>query len=53
LAAGSAGLAIASADRAVQNGNSGVGLPLNGAPVALPATVYFCVRAARALLPSR
>jgi hypothetical protein len=53
FAAGTAGLAIASADQAVQNGSSGVGFPLSGALVALPAAVYFCVRAARALLPSR
>lgn len=53
FAAGTAGLAIASADQAVQNGSSGVGFPLSGALVALPATVCFCVRAARALLPSR
>jgi hypothetical protein len=53
FAAGTAGLAIASADQAVQNGTSGVGFPLSGALVALPATVYFCVRAAHALLPSR
>jgi MYXO-CTERM domain-containing protein len=53
FAAGTAGLAIASADQGVQNGTSGVGFPLSGALVALPATVYFCVRAARALLPSR
>jgi hypothetical protein len=53
FAAGTAGLAIASADQAVQNGSSGVGFPLSGALVALPATVYFCVHAARALLPSR
>ncbi|HEX3335646.1 MAG TPA: permease prefix domain 1-containing protein [Jatrophihabitans sp.] len=52
FAAGTAGLAIASADQAVQNGTSGVGFPLSGALVALPATVYFCVRAARALLPT-
>jgi hypothetical protein len=53
FAAGTAGLAIASADQAVQNGTSGVGFPLSGALVALPVTVYFCVRAAHALLPSR
>jgi hypothetical protein len=53
FAAGTAGLAIAATDQAVQNGTSGVGFPLSGALVALPATVYFCVRAARALLPSR
>jgi hypothetical protein len=53
FAAGTAGLAIASADQAVHNGTSGVGFPLSGALVALPATVYFCVRAGRALLPSR
>lgn len=53
FAAGTAGLAIASADQAVQNGTSGVGFPLSGALVALPVTVYVCVRAAHALLPSR
>jgi hypothetical protein len=53
FAAGTAGLAIASADQAVQNGSSGVGFTLSGALVALPAAVYFCVRAARALLPTR
>jgi MYXO-CTERM domain-containing protein len=52
FAAGTAGLAIASADQAVQTGTPGVGFPLSGALVALPATVYFCIRAARALLPS-
>ena len=36
FAAGTADLAIASADQAVQNGNSSVGFPLNGALVALP-----------------
>ena len=50
--AGTAGLAIASADQAAQTGTPGVGFPLSGALVALPATVYFCIRAARALLPS-
>ena len=53
FAAGTAGLAIATADQAVQNGTSGVGFPLSGALIALPATLYFCVRAAHALLPSR
>ena len=51
FAAGTAGLAIASADQAAQTGTPGVGFPLSGALVALPATVYFCIRAARALLP--
>jgi MYXO-CTERM domain-containing protein len=51
FAAGTAGLAIVSADQAVQNGTSGVGFPLSGALVALPATVYFCIRTIRALLP--
>jgi MYXO-CTERM domain-containing protein len=53
FAAGTAGLAIASADQAAQGGTPGVGFPLSGALVALPATVYFCIRAARALLPAR
>ena len=53
FAAGTAGLVIASAEQAVQNGTSGVGFPLSGALVAVPATVYFCLRAARDLLPSR
>lgn len=53
FAAGTAVLAVASADQAVQTGTPGVGFPLSGALVALPATVYFCIRAARALLPSR
>ncbi|HKC28470.1 MAG TPA: permease prefix domain 1-containing protein [Jatrophihabitans sp.] len=52
FAAGTAGLAIASADQAAQTGTDGVGFPLSGALVALPATVYFCARAARALLRS-
>jgi hypothetical protein len=51
FAAGTAGLTIASADQAAQTGTPGVGFPLSGALVALPATVYFCIRAARALLP--
>jgi hypothetical protein len=50
FAAGTAALVIASADQAVQHGTGGVGFPLSGAVVALPATVYFCIRAARALL---
>jgi hypothetical protein len=50
FAAGTAGLAIVSADQAAQTGTPGVGFPLSGALVALPATVYFCVRATRALL---
>lgn len=52
FAAGTAGLAIASAEQAARTGTSGVGFALSGALVALPATVYFCVRAARALLDS-
>jgi len=52
FAAATAGLAIASADQAAQTGTPGLGFPLSGALVALPATVYFCIRAARALLPS-
>jgi hypothetical protein len=50
FAAGTAALAVASAHQAIQNGTSGVGFPLSGALIALPATVYFCVRAVRALL---
>ena len=50
FAAGTAGLAIASADQATQTGTPGVGFPLSGALVAFPASAYFCVRAARALL---
>jgi hypothetical protein len=53
FAAATAGLAIVSADQAVQTGTPGVGFPLSGALVALPATVYFCARAARALLPPK
>ncbi len=53
FAAGAAGLAVASSDQAVQNGTPGVGFPLSGALVAGAATVYFCIRAARDLLPSR
>jgi hypothetical protein len=51
FAAATTGLAIVSADQAAQTGTPGVGFPLSGALVALPATVYFCARAARALLP--
>jgi hypothetical protein len=50
FAAGTAGLAIVSVDQAAQTGTPGVGFPLSGALVALPATIYFCARAARALL---
>ena len=53
FAAGTAGLTIACADQAIQTGTPGVGFPLSGALVALPATVYFCFRAARALLTPR
>jgi hypothetical protein len=53
FAAGTAGLVIAAVDQAAQTGTPGVGFALSGAMVALPATVYFCVRAARALLPAR
>jgi hypothetical protein len=52
FAAGTAGLAIAAVDQAVQTGTPGVGFPLSGALVAFAATVYFCIRAARALLRS-
>jgi hypothetical protein len=52
FAAGTVGLSIAAVDQAVQTGTPGVGFALSGAVVALPATVYFCVRAARALLAS-
>jgi hypothetical protein len=51
FAAGTAALAIVSVDQAAQTGTPGVGFPLSGALVALPATIYFCARAARALLP--
>jgi len=34
----------------VRHGVPGVGFPLSGALVALPAAVYFAVRSARALL---
>lgn len=50
FAAGTAVLAVVSADQAVQAGTPGVGFALSGALVALPATVLFCLRAARALL---
>jgi hypothetical protein len=53
FAAATAGLAIATVDQAAQTGTSGVGFALSGALVALPATVYFCARAARVLLASR
>ena len=52
FAAATAGLAIVSADQAAQTGTPGVGFPLSGAIVALPAAVYFCARATRALLPT-
>jgi hypothetical protein len=51
FAAGTVGLVIASADQARRSGTTGVGFPLSGALVALPATVAFCVRAMRAMLP--
>lgn len=50
FAAGTAGLLIAGVDQAAQTGSPGVGFALSGALIALPATVYFCVRAARALV---
>jgi hypothetical protein len=53
FAASTVALAVATADQAVQHGTPGIGFTLSGALVALPATVYFCWRAARALLPSR
>jgi hypothetical protein len=52
FAAGTVGLAIASAEQAAQTGTRGVGFTLSGALVALAATVFFCGRAARALLRS-
>jgi hypothetical protein len=51
FAAGTAGLAIVCADQAAQTGTPGVGFALSGAVVALPACIYFCIRAARALMP--
>jgi hypothetical protein len=53
FAAGTAVLVSMSVDQAVQAGTAGVGFALSGAVVALPATLYFCFRAARALLPAR
>lgn len=53
FAAGTAGLSIVSADQSARTGTPGVGFALSGAIVALPACVYFCHRAARALLPPR
>ena len=53
FAAATAGLTIVATDQAVQTGTSGVGFAVSGAVVALPACVYFCARAARALLRSR
>jgi hypothetical protein len=53
FAAGAAGLTIAAADQAAQTGTPGVGFPLSGALVALPASIYFCIRATRAVLRSR
>lgn len=53
FAAGTALLAIASAEQAARTGSAGVGFALSGAVVALPATGYFSLRAVRALLPSR
>jgi hypothetical protein len=53
FAAGTLALGIASVDQVVQHGSNGVGFPLSGALVALPATGYFCIRAVRALLPAR
>lgn len=53
FAAATASLTLLATDQAVQNGSRGVGFTLSGALVAGPACVYFCVRAARALLGSR
>jgi hypothetical protein len=53
FAAATAVLAVVSVDQSVQTGTPGVGFPLSGALVALPACVYFCVRSARALIHSR
>ena len=51
--AGTAGLTIAAADQAAQTGTPGVGFALSGALVALPASVYFCICATRAVLRTR
>jgi hypothetical protein len=50
FAVGTAGLVIVSADQAIRTGTNGIGFALSGALVALPASVWFSVRAARALL---
>jgi len=50
FAGGTAVLAAAAIDQASQHGVQGVGFPLSGALVALPAAAYFGVRTARALL---
>jgi hypothetical protein len=52
FAAGTVALAIVAVEQAMRTGSSGVGFALSGAVVALPATVVFCFRAARALLGS-
>ncbi len=54
FAAATAALTSASIDQAVTGGGGhGVGFFLSGAVVSLLATVLFCARATRALLPSR
>lgn len=50
FAGGAAVLAAVAIDQGVQHGRPGVGFPLSGALVALPAAVYFAVRTGRALL---
>ena len=53
FAAGAVALTVVSVDQAVHTGTPGIGFPLSGALVALPASAYFCVRTTRALLSSR
>ena len=50
FAGGTAVLAALAIDQATQHGAHGVGFPLSGALIALPAAVYFGARSARALL---
>lgn len=52
FAAASVGLVIACVDQAVQTGSHGVGFALSGAVVAIPAAIWFCLRAAHRLLPA-
>lgn len=52
FAAGTVCLAAAAGDQAAHEGTSGVGFWVSGALVSLPACVYFCARATRAMLPT-